>query len=231
MCCSHLCPQVLSHLYVQPAAGNNDRSPGHSLYLPDQECNETKKKKKEKENWTKWKNMQVLYVWFVLPLNGENIPTVLGVNSLKTSASHTGRHHKEPSDPPSARLQPKITRSENKTHILQHGLTHRAKNRLFKTHVFSFLFFFGWLLSGDFPFLVFMSSRRAWCHERHRVYFVSLPTAYHHHHHHHHYCLVQRDLRPIGVIWFLTSWLDNDLHARCGVGIRTWSTGRGIPCT
>lgn len=61
-----------------------------------------------------------------------------------------------------------------------------------------------------------MLSRGARCHEQHRVYFVSSPTECHHH-----YCLVQWDLKPIWVIWLLTSWLDNDLHARCRVGIST----------
>lgn len=60
-----------------------------------------------------------------------------------------------------------------------------------------------------------------WCHKQHRAYFLSLPEHHgHHHHHHHHYCLVQLDLEPIWVIWFHTSWLDNDLHARCRVGNR-----------
>ena len=39
----------------------------------------------------------------------------------------------------------------------------------------------------------------------------------------HHYC--QQYLR---VMWFLTSWLDNDFRARCREGIRT---GRGFPGT
>lgn len=64
----------------------------------------------------------------------------------------------------------------------------------------------------------------SWCHEQRRAYFLSFPEHHgHHHHHHHHYCLVPLDLEPIWVIWFHTSWLDNDLHARCRVGNRDQS--------